>query len=160
MSFTMQLKLGTRNRYRNKLLNKKIRLSRQSDFFCLEPMQCLLQQGVDLVISTLALLVQFYKKVGGCLQGLVDCAGVFAVDGELLQPAYEPVEQRERLVVHIVKAYTFTSLCHKYFLRANIICSRALQVAELPIIASRCHCGISATFSVVYGISFAPKKVL
>ena len=64
--------------------------------FWLNPMQCLLQECTD--------FVQLYKEIGRGLEGLVDCAGVFAVDGELLQPPNEAVEECECLVVYIVDA--------------------------------------------------------
>lgn len=67
-------------------------------------MQCLLQECADFVVAALAFLVQFYKEVGRGLEGLVDGAGVFAVDGELLQPPNEAVEECECLVVYIVDA--------------------------------------------------------
>ena len=126
----------------------------------LNPLQCLLQQCADFVVAAFAFLVQFYKEIGCGLQGLVDGARVFAVDGELLQPAYEPVEQRECFAVYIVEAYVLTSLCHKYFLQANIISASSFKVADLPIIAICCYCGISATLFLLFNISFAPKKEL
>ena len=60
-------------------------------------MQCLLQECTDFVIAVLAFLVEFYKEIGGCLQGLVYCPRVVAVDRQLLQPFDEAVEEREKL---------------------------------------------------------------
>ena len=64
--------------------------------------QGLLQQCSNLIISVLPLFVQFYQKIGRCLQCLVYCPGVLAVERQLLKPLDKSVEERESLIVDII----------------------------------------------------------
>ena len=59
----------------------------------LNPAQCLLQQGTQVVIALLSLLVQFHKKIGSGLQCLVNGAGVLAVDCQFFEPLYKAVKE-------------------------------------------------------------------
>lgn len=55
--------------------------------------QCLLQQGTQVVIALLSLLVEFHKEIGSGLQCLVNGAGVLAVDCQFFEPLYKAVKE-------------------------------------------------------------------
>ena len=75
--------------------------------------QGLLQQCSNLIISVLPLFVQFYQKIGRCLQCLVYCPGVLAVERQLLKPLNKSVEERESLIVDIIDSdITFSLFYH------------------------------------------------
>ena len=72
----------------------------------LNPMQCLLQQCADVIaVALVAFLVQLDKEVGCGLEGLVDGAGVLAVQRQFFQSLDEPVKELDGLVVYIIDRY-------------------------------------------------------
>ena len=69
-------------------------------------MQCLLQKCADIIaVALVAFLVQLYKEVGCGLEGLVDGAGVLAVQRQFFQSLDEPVKELDGLVVYIIDRY-------------------------------------------------------
>ena len=69
-------------------------------------MQCLLQQCADIIaVALVAFLVQLDKEVGCGLEGLVDGAGVLAVQRQFFQSLDEPVKELDGLVVYIIDRY-------------------------------------------------------
>lgn len=75
--------------------------------------QGLLQQCSNLIISVLPLFVQLYEKVGRCLQSLVNCPRVLAVERQFLKPLDKSVEERESFIVDIIDSdITFSLFYH------------------------------------------------